>query len=60
MALTRTEIQKRSDDKKGIKVKGFKLHIDDIALIEKFSTDLGVPQSKLIIDAVRFYLASKK
>ncbi|WP_294952257.1 hypothetical protein [uncultured Gilliamella sp.] len=60
MAKSITEIQAKSDMKRGVKVKGFKLHVDDIALIEQASTDLNIPQSQLIIDAVKFYLENKK
>lgn len=60
MALTRAVIQKKSDEKRGVKVKGFKLRVDDIALIEKASNQLDVPQAQLIIDAIKFYLENKK
>jgi len=33
MALTRTEINERSNEKRGIKNKAFKLNINDIAMI---------------------------
>jgi hypothetical protein len=60
MALTRVEINQKSDQKRGVKVKGFKLHVDDIALIEKASKSLDIPQAQLIVDAVKFYLDNKK
>ncbi|OCL17813.1 hypothetical protein [Gilliamella sp. wkB171] len=60
MAKSITEIQAKSDMKRGVNVKGFKLHVDDIALIEQVSTDLNIPQSQLIIDSVKFYLENKK
>ncbi|OCG39741.1 hypothetical protein [Gilliamella sp. Bif1-4] len=60
MALTRVEINQKSDQKRGVKVKGFKLHVDDIALIEQASKILDIPQAKLIVDAVKFYLDNKK
>lgn len=60
MAKSITEIQAKSDQKRGLKVKGFKLHIDDITLIEQASKNLNIPQSQLIIDAVKFYLENKK
>lgn len=60
MAKSIMEIQAKSDMKRGVKVKGFKLHVDDIALIEHVSIDLNIPQSQLIIDAVKFYLENKK
>lgn len=60
MAKSITEIQAKSDMKRGLKVKGFKLHVDDIALIEQASTDLNISQAQLITDAVKFYLENKK
>ena len=32
MAMTKAEIQKRSDEKRGVKVKGIKMKLEDIAL----------------------------
>lgn len=60
MAKTIAEIQAKSDQKRGVKVKGFKLHLDDIALIEKASNDLNVSQAQLIVDAVKYYLENNK
>lgn len=59
MVLTRAEIQRKSDEKRGMKTKGFKLHVDDIVLIEDASSKLNISQSQLIIDAVKFYLENK-
>lgn len=52
---SRNQIQYDSDEKRGVKIKGFKLHLDDIALIEQLSARLGVPQNQLIMDAIRAY-----
>ncbi|OCG77933.1 MULTISPECIES: ribbon-helix-helix protein, CopG family [unclassified Gilliamella] len=60
MAKSITEIQAKSDQKRGVKVKGFKLHVDDIALIEQASKSLDIPQAQLIVDAVKYYLDNKK
>lgn len=60
MAKSITEIQAKSDMKRWVKVKGFKLHVDDIALIEQVSRDLNIPHPQLIIDAVKFYPENKK
>ncbi|XKM12678.1 hypothetical protein RCS94_06525 [Orbaceae bacterium ac157xtp] len=59
MALTRVQIQAKSDQKRGVKVKGFKLHADDIAFIEQASKDLNISQAKLIVDAVKYYVENK-
>lgn len=59
MVLTRVQINKKSDDKRGVKVKGFKIHVDDIAFIEQTSKDLNISQGRLIVDAVKFYRENK-
>lgn len=55
MALSRTEIQKKSDQKRGIKSKGYKLPVDIIDLITELSSKTGKPQSKVIEDAILMY-----
>ena len=60
MAKSITEIQAKSDQKRGVNVKGFKLHVEDIALIEQASKSLDIPQAQLIVDAVKYYLDNKK
>ncbi|MFW9304123.1 ribbon-helix-helix protein, CopG family, partial [Glaesserella parasuis] len=52
MAMSRTEIVKRSEEKHGIKLKAFKLPLVVIAEIEQLSTQLNIPQNQLIIQAV--------
>lgn len=53
MALSRTEIVNRSDAKRGIKLKAFKLPLEVIAEIEALSQKLNIPQNQLIIQAVQ-------
>lgn len=55
MALSRTEIQKKSDQKRGIKSKGYKLPVDIIDLIIELSSKTGKPQNKVIEDAILMY-----
>lgn len=56
---TATQIQKESDERRGLKTKAFKLHIDDIALIMQTAERLGIPQNQLIMDAVRAYIQDR-
>lgn len=60
MALSINEIKARSDEKRGVKVKGFKLPITFIAEIEQLSRELGIPQNQLIIQAVELFKQSQK
>lgn len=53
MALSRNEIQKKSDEKRGVKVKAFKMKLEDIALIEQTAAKLGISQVDLVIRAVQ-------
>ncbi|WP_439242422.1 ribbon-helix-helix protein, CopG family [Lonepinella sp. BR2474] len=53
MAMTLAEIQKRSEEKRGIKNKSFKLNIETISLIEMLSVKTGLPQNQLITKLVK-------
>lgn len=52
---SRNQIQKESNERLGIKTKGFKLHVDDIALIDELAKKHNIPQNQLIMDAIRAY-----
>lgn len=56
MAKSLTEIQKDSDEKRGVKTKAFKLPLEVIASIEAAASELGVPQNQLIEEAVALYI----
>lgn len=60
MALSRTEIVRRSEEKHGIKLKAFKLPLAVIAEIEQLSTQLNIPQNQLIIQAVELFKQLQK
>lgn len=55
MAQSIADIQKRSDEKRGVKSKGFKLPLETIDLIAKLSDDTGKPQSAIITEAVKMF-----
>lgn len=55
MALSKSEIQKRSDEKRGVKSRGYKLPIETIELISELSKLTGTPQSKIIENAILMY-----
>ncbi|MGX2974471.1 ribbon-helix-helix domain-containing protein [Ursidibacter arcticus] len=52
MALSRVQINAKSEAKRGIKVKSFKLHESTIAHIEQISQQTGISQSRLITQAI--------
>ena len=55
MAMTKAEIQKRSDEKRGVKVKGIKMKLEDIALLESLSAQSGKTQAEIIADALKMW-----
>lgn len=57
--LTTTEIQKRSDEKRGIKLKSFKLPVAVISKIEQLAQAHDIPQNQLIIQAVALFEQSQ-
>lgn len=59
MAMSRNEIQAKSEAKRGIKQKSFKLPLEMIAEIEELSQKLNIPQNQLIIQAVELFKQSK-
>lgn len=55
MAMSRNEIQAKSEAKRGIKQKSFKLPLEVIAEIEALSQQHNIPQNQLIIQAIQQY-----
>ncbi|MDO4704747.1 MAG: hypothetical protein Q4A98_00805 [Comamonadaceae bacterium] len=53
MAMTKAQIQQRSDLKRGIGKKSFSMHRSDIALIEQLAAHMGIPQVEMVTRAVR-------
>ncbi|HBE9078591.1 hypothetical protein [Serratia fonticola] len=60
MAQSIADIQRRSDEKRGVRSKGFKLPIATIELIESLAAQTGKPQSAVITEAVKMLEASLK
>ena len=60
MALTRVRINQKSDEKRGVKTKGFKFNINDIAMIKQTAIDLNMSEAKLVVEAIKFYKDNKK
>lgn len=59
MKLSTNELKARSDEKRGVKVKGFKLPIAFIAEIEQLSEQYGIPQNQLLMQAIELFKQSK-
>ena len=57
MALSRQEIQKRSNEKRGIKSKAFSLDADTLALFERLAAQTGKSQVQILKEALQEYAA---
>ena len=53
MALTRQEIQKKSDEKRGLIVRGYKLPAATVTLIKQLAEQRNISQAALITEAVQ-------
>ncbi|HHR5464397.1 TPA: hypothetical protein ACS5PI_002044 [Salmonella enterica subsp. enterica] len=60
MAQSTNEIQLRSDVKRGVRSKGYKLPVQTIELIEQLANQTGKPQSAIITEAVKLLSESLK
>lgn len=60
MTQSTSDIQKRSDDKRGVKVKGIKLHVDTIALLERLADETGESQAAVVTKALNMLAESIK
>lgn len=57
MALSRYEIQKRSNEKRGVRAKAYHLHEDTIALIDRIAAAEGRAKGAVLADMARDYAA---
>lgn len=55
MKLSTNQLKALSDERRGIKVKAFKLPVEFIAEIEQLSQLHGIPQNQLIIQAIELF-----
>ncbi|ARU64460.1 ribbon-helix-helix protein, CopG family [Histophilus somni] len=60
MATTNAERVAKSDAKRGIKLKAFKLPLEVIEEIEQISQQMGIPQNQLIIQALECFKQANK
>ena len=60
MAQSRVDIQQKSDERRGVRAKAYKLPVSIIELVEALSKDTGMPQSTVISKAVELLAESLK
>ena len=59
MAQSRYEIQKRSDEKRGMVQKNFKLPAQVVADIERLALARGKPQATIVAEAIALLMAQE-
>ncbi len=55
MAKSIRQIQKESDERRGVKNKAFKLPLETIAKIQAMSEQQGISGAKLVVKMTEFY-----
>ena len=55
MAKSLAEIQKASDDKRGLKVKGFKIPLTEHEFIDDLAKQHGLSNAELLLQAMHHY-----
>lgn len=60
MSKSRVQINADSDKKRGVKTKGFKLHLDTIAFIEQIAKENNISQAELIKQSVELFAQKKQ
>ena len=60
MIQSASDIQKRSDEKRGMKPKTYKLHLNTIDRIELLASHSGISQAAIIANAIDIYEQSLK
>lgn len=55
MAKSRTEIQKQSDDRRGVTTKTYRLPKDTVVEIAELAKQQNVPQGALIVEMLAVY-----
>lgn len=55
MALSKYEIQKKSDARRGLKVRGYKLPAETVEAIAALAKETGKSQAAVIVEAIAAY-----
>ena len=55
MAMTRWEINKKSDEKRGVRQKAFRLDKETYELFEKLTAEKGLSQTEILRQALKKY-----
>lgn len=60
MALTKKEIQEKSDKKRGVRMVAFKLHEDIIALLAELSEQSGLSKTQIVAQGIKLFAEHHK
>lgn len=58
--LSRQELQAKSDAKRGVRLQGFKLQEDVIALLAELSEQTGLSKTQIVTQGILLFAESKK
>lgn len=60
MAMTRAEINAKSDAKRGVKVQSYKLHEEVITLLAELSEQTGLSKTQIITQGIKLFAEQNK
>ncbi|MCT8655934.1 ribbon-helix-helix protein, CopG family [Glaesserella parasuis] len=60
MAMTRAEINAKSDKKRGVRVQSYKLHEDVITLLSELSEQTGLSKTQIITQGIKLFAEQNK
>ncbi|KMK50931.1 hypothetical protein RO21_09105 [[Actinobacillus] muris] len=60
MAMTRAEINAKSDKKRNVRLASFKLHEDIIALLTELSEQTGLSKTQIVTQGIQLFAETKK
>ncbi|MCT8579993.1 ribbon-helix-helix protein, CopG family [Glaesserella parasuis] len=60
MAMTRAEINAKSDKKRGVRVQSYKLHEEVIALLTELSEQSGLSKTQIVTQGIKLFAEQNK
>lgn len=60
MALTKQEIQAKSDKKRGVRLQSYKLHEEIISLLAELSEQTGLSKTQIVSEGIRLFAAKRQ
>ncbi|MGY6089409.1 ribbon-helix-helix protein, CopG family [Avibacterium paragallinarum] len=60
MAMTRAEINAKSDKKRGVRLQSYKLHEEVIALLAELSSQTGLSKTQIVSEGIKLFAETNK